>query len=163
MALIESERTLSTNVKELQKKLKVNLRRDHTLKMALTRRSYKNEHKDVERDDNEHLEFLGDSVLKLIISEHLYHNSKDPEGEMTTLRSKIEKQDTLASIAKNIGLKEHILMSKGEKKITGDGESKILADTLEAVIGAIFLDQGLDNTREFLKETIFWNLIQVLI
>jgi len=163
MALIESERSLGRNVKELQKKLRVNFSRDYTLKIALTRRSYKNEHKDIERDDNERLEFLGDSVLKLLISEHLYHNSKDPEGEMTTLRSKIEKQDTLASIAKHIGLKEHILMSEGEKKLTGVGENKILADSLEAVIGAIFLDQGLDNTRDFFKETIFWNLIQVLI
>ena len=163
MALIESERTLGRNVKELQSKLRVNFKRDYTLKIAITRRSYKNEHKDIERDDNERMEFLGDSVLKLLISEHLYHSSKDPEGEMTTLRSKIEKQDTLASIAKNIGLKEHILMSEGEKKLTGNGESKILADTLEAVIGAIFLDQGLDNTREFLKETIFWNLIKGLI
>jgi len=91
MAQIESERTLSRNVKELQNKLKVSFKRDYTLKIALTRRSYKNEHKDVERDDNERLEFLGDSVLKLLISEHLYHNSKDPEGEMTILRSKIEK------------------------------------------------------------------------
>ena len=150
-------------MKELQKKLKVNLRRDHTLKMALTRRSYKNEHKDVERDDNERLEFLGDSVLKLIISEHLYHNSKDPEGEMTILRSKIEKNDTLALIAEKIGLKEHILMTGGERKVTGDGEKKILADTLEAVIGAIYIDQGLEKTKNFLKETLFWNLIQALI
>ena len=82
---------------------------------------------------------------------------------MTTIRSKIEKHDTLASIAKNIGLKEHILMSEGEKNLTGDGESKILADTLEAVIGAIYIDQGLEKTRFFLKETMFWNLIQVLI
>lgn len=163
MALIESEQALGRNVKELQKKLKVNFSRDYTLKIALTRRSYKNEHKDIERDDNERLEFLGDSVLKLLISEHLYHNSKDPEGEMTTIRSKIEKQDTLASIAKNIGLKEHILMSEGDKKLTGDGESKILADSLEAIIGAIYIDQGLEKTRVFLKETMFWNLIQILI
>jgi ribonuclease-3 len=163
MARIESERTLKSNVKKLQKKLGVNFRVDYTLMTALTRRSYKNEHKDVEREDNERLEFLGDSVLKLLISEHLYHKSKDPEGEMTILRSKIEKNDTLASIAKKIGLKEHILMTEGERKIAGDGEKKILADTLEAIIGAIYIDQGLEKTREFLKETMFWNLIQILI
>lgn len=163
MDLIESERTLGRNVKELQNKLKVKFKRDYTLKIALTRRSYKNEHKDIDRDDNERLEFLGDSVLKLLISEHLYHNLKDPEGEMTILRSKIEKNDTLALIAEKMGLKEHILMTIGERKVTGEGEKKILADTLEAVIGAIYIDQGLENTRDFLKETMFWNLIQVLI
>jgi ribonuclease-3 len=154
---------LSRNVKELEEKLRVKFSRDYTLKIALTRRSYKNEHKDIDREDNERLEFLGDAVLKLIISEHLYHNSKDPEGEMTVLRSKIEKQDTLALIANKIGLKDHILMSEGEKKITGDGENKILADTLEDIIGATYLDKGVDKTREFLKGTIFWNLIKVLI
>lgn len=66
-------------------------------------------------------------------------------------------------IAEKIGLKEHILMTEGEKKLTDNGESKILADTLEAVIGAIYIDQGLEKTRDFLKETMFWNLIQVLI
>jgi ribonuclease-3 len=163
MVHIESERTLKSNIKKLQKKLEVNFRVDYILMTALTRHSYKNEHKDVEREDNERLEFLGDSVLKLLISEHLYHKSKDPEGEMTILRSKIEKNDTLASIAEKIGLKEHILMTEGERKITGDGEKKILADTLEAIIGAIYIDQGLEKTRKFLKETMFWNLIQILI
>lgn len=163
MDQIESERTLSKNVKELQKKLKVNFSRDYTLKIALTRRSYKNEIRDIKRDNNERMEFLGDSVFKLLISEYLYQNSKDPEGEMTRLRAKIERKDTLASIAEKIGLKEHILMTETERKITGEGEKKILADTLEAVIGAIYLDQGLEKTRYFLKETMFWNLIQVLI
>ena len=159
----ESEKTLKSNVKKLQKKLGVKFNVDYKLMTALTRRSYKNEHKDIDREDNERMEFLGDCVLKLLISEHLYHNSKDLEGEMTILRSKIEKNATLASIAKKIGLKEHILMSEGEKKMIGDGENKLLADTLEAIIGAIYLDQGLENTRKFLKETLFWNLIQVLI
>ena len=163
MVQTESERFLGRNIKELEEKLGVKFKRNYTLKIALTRRSYKNEHKDIHRDDNERLEFLGDSVLRLLISEHLYHNSKDPEGEMTVIRSKIEKQDTLALIANKIGLKDHILMSEGEKKITGKGELKILADTLEAIIGAIYLDQGLDKSREFLKVTMFWNLIKILI
>jgi len=143
----ESEKTLKTNVKELQKKLGIKFQVDYRLIMALTRRSYKNQYPDLDRDDNERLEFLGDSVLKLLLSEHLYHNSNDPEGGMTILRSKLEKNDTLAKIAKNIGLKDHILMTEGEKKLEGAGENKILADTLEAIIGAIFIDQGLDKTQ----------------
>ena len=149
------------NVKELQKKLGIDFRVGYTLLKAITRRSYKNEHKEIDRDDNERLEFLGDGVLKLVLCDHLYQNSDDLEGQMTKMRIALENNATLASIAKKMGIKEHILMTESEKKLTGEGENKILADTLEAIIGAIYLDQGLEETKKFVREKMFWNLLQI--
>jgi ribonuclease-3 len=86
MVQSESAALLKRNVKKLQNKLGIKFKREYTLMIAITRRSYKNENKYIDRGDNERLEFLGDSVLKLLLSEHLYNNSSDPEGQMTKIR-----------------------------------------------------------------------------
>lgn len=123
------------------------------LRTALTHRSAVNESK--AREHNERLEYLGDAVLELVVSEFLYRTKpNDSEGLLTAARTALVRTETLASLARSLKLPEHILMSRGEVKSGGSLNPSLLADTLEAVIGAIYLDQGLDATRIFLERTL---------
>lgn len=123
------------------------------LRTALTHRSAVNESK--AREHNERLEYLGDAVLELVVSEFLYRTKpNDSEGLLTAARTALVRTETLASLARSLKLPEHVLMSRGEVKSGGSLNPSLLADTLEAVIGAIYLDQGLDATRIFLERTL---------
>ncbi len=146
-------------IEELGNKLEFKFLAENQIITALTRHSIKNENPHVDWADNERMEFLGDSVLKLILSEHLYKQFDDPESKMTEMRSEIEKIDTLASMARKLGIKEHILMSSGERNLSGPGENKVLADTLEAIIGAMYLDRGYDAARKFVKDKMLMTLL----
>jgi len=121
------------------------------LKQAFTHRSYINENRALKLQHNERLEFLGDAVLELVITDHLYGVLKESnEGELTSLRSALVNADTCGKVAQNIGVNEFLLLSKGETKDTGRARQFILANTLEAIIGAIYLDQGYDAAKEFI-------------
>jgi ribonuclease-3 len=125
------------------------------LHQALIHRSYLNEHKS-EGESNERLEFLGDSVLSLIVSTRLYREFKTyPEGKLTNLRSALVRAKTLAVIAEKIGLGKFLLMSRGEENSGGRTNRSLLADTLEAVIGAVYLDQGLISVEKLLERYLF--------
>lgn len=125
------------------------------LKTALTHRSYLNENKNI-KQSNERLEFLGDSVLSILTSEYLYKKFPDyAEGKLTNTRSVLVRGKTLALVAKELNLGESLLMSKGERDSGGARNDALLADATEAVIGAIFLDQGLDIVREFLQKYLY--------
>lgn len=116
---------------------------------ALTHSSYSNENKDFQF--NERIEFLGDSVLSIVISEYLFKNETTlPEGELTKLRANIVCEESLSEVAKSIKLGEHMLLGKGEEATGGRERVSILADAVEAVIAAIYLDGGLDNAKEFI-------------
>jgi ribonuclease-3 len=120
------------------------------LRQAFTHRSYLNEHRNVELAHNERLEFLGDAVLELIITEHLYETYPHyNEGEMTSLRAALVNADTLSSIASSIGMNDYLLLSRGEAKDVGRARRYILANTFEALVGALFLDQGYALARAF--------------
>ena len=111
------------------------------LKQAFTHRSYLNEHRDTELAHNERLEFLGDAVLELIITEYLYAKYPDEnEGDLTSYRSALVNAITLSDAAAKIGMNDYLLLSKGEAKDMGRARQIILANTIEALIGAIFLD-----------------------
>jgi ribonuclease-3 len=143
---------------KLEKALQTKFNNKTLLQTALTHRSYLNEHKKVE-ESNERLEFLGDAVLELIVSQQLFTQYPDySEGKLTNLRSKIVQTKTLASIAKKLALADYILLSKGEKEGGGNKNDSLLADTLEAVIGAIFLDKGMDTALEFIKKNLLVDL-----
>lgn len=117
---------------------------------ALVHRSYCNEHPN--EKSNERLEFLGDSVLSLIISERLYLLlPNEPEGVLTARRSRLVQTSTLAKKAKDLGLDKVLLMSRGEEDSGGRQNASILADTFEAVLGALYLDQGLTACQDYLK------------
>lgn len=146
----------------LEKSLKVNFKDKKLLKEALIHRSYLNECPECPFEHNERLEFLGDSVLELLVSEYLYKNFRKPEGEMTDLRASLVNFENLANIARKFKIEEFLFLSKGEAKDTGRARVAISANTLEAIIGAIYLDQGLEKAREFVRENILSLLPEIL-
>jgi ribonuclease-3 len=125
------------------------------LRQAFTHRSYINENKNVKLEHNERLEFLGDAVLELVITDFLYKNyPQKPEGELTTYRSALVNSITLSEVASNLTMNDFLLLSKGEAKDTGRARQYILANTFEAVTGAVYLDQGYDMARLFIEKHI---------
>lgn len=129
---------------------------------AFTHRSYLNEHRGFELPHNERLEFLGDAVLELVATEHLYKNYDHPEGELTNFRSALVNYKILSEIARRIGLEKHLLMSRGEAKDTGRARQVILANTIEALIGALYLDLGYEACRTFITKEILTELPQII-
>ena len=151
------------NLKTLENKLGISIKNKELLKTAITTRAARNEHPEV-KEDNERLEFLGDSVLKFLLSENLYKHKPKPEGTMTIMRTEIENNITLGSIAKELEIKPHLFLGKGERSLTGKSEQKILADSLEAIIGAIYLDkEDLEETRRFIERKMLNELLQILL
>lgn len=129
------------------------------LRQALTHSSFANEKHLKKHSDNERLEFLGDAVLEIISSEFLYKEYPDkPEGELTKLRASIVCEPTLALCTKDIALGEYLLLGKGEDQTGGRGRKSILSDALEAVIGAIYLDGGFANAKEFILKFVLNDL-----
>lgn len=140
---------------ELTKKLDIEFKDIHLLARAFTHRSYLNEHRNSGLEHNERLEFLGDAVLELVVTNFLYTTyPKKPEGEMTAFRSALVNAQTLSQVAERIGLNDYLLLSKGEAKDTGRARQYILANTIEALIGAIFLDQGYDVAAKFIERHV---------
>ncbi|OJI09246.1 MAG: ribonuclease III [Candidatus Vogelbacteria bacterium CG10_big_fil_rev_8_21_14_0_10_49_38] len=126
------------------------------LKRAFLHRSYLNEHKEVNLDHNERLEFLGDAVLELAVTDWLYHHYPDKqEGDLTAYRAALVNTNALAEAAVGLDLNGHLLLSRGEARDTGRARQYILADTFEAVVGAIYLDQGNEAAQTFIAKTIF--------
>jgi ribonuclease-3 len=125
------------------------------LRQAFTHRSYLNENKAGGLAHNERLEFLGDAVLELVITDFLYKRFPEmDEGELTSLRSALVNWDTCARVAETLGANDFLLLSKGEAKDTGRARQYILANTIEAIIGAIYMDQGYDAAKEFITTNI---------
>lgn len=129
------------------------------LRQSLVHRSYINEHPDFELPHNERLEFLGDAVLELIVTEYLYTNYPNPEGELTNWRASLVNAKMLSEVARDLKLEDFLYLSRGEAK---DSQSKarqfILANALEAVIGAIYLDQGYEAAQIFIKRILLSKL-----
>jgi ribonuclease-3 len=151
------------NRKEVEEKLGITFKDPKLLKTALTHRSYLNEHRGMHLENNERLEFLGDAVLELIISSELFKKyPKKPEGELTAIRSALVRTESLAQESRLLGVGEHILMSKGEEVSGGKDKDFILANLYEAVLGAIYLDQGIEVCREFVKRTVLKKLNRVI-
>jgi len=135
----------------LQQTLGVSFSDTSLLEQALVHSSYVNENPDFAPASNERLEFLGDAILDLVIAEKLYQDlTHSTEGEMTKLRAAVVRQDTLARMARAIKLGDHLYLGRGEEASDGRHKPANLAGALEAVIAAIFLDQGLSTTRDFI-------------
>jgi len=130
--------------------------RDKTLlQRALTHRSYINENEDFPLEDNERLEFLGDAVLDFITAEYLYHRFPEmSEGQLTSLRAALVRTETLADFASEIGLGRHIFLGRGEEENGGRARPAILCDCYEALVGALYLDQGLPAATTFVVEVM---------
>lgn len=134
----------------------------HLLQQVFVHRSYLNEHPGFELDHNERLEFLGDAVLELIVTEFLYLNYPNPEGELTNWRSSIVKGEMLSKVAKDIGLENFLLLSRGEQKSSGKSRDLILANAFEALIGAIYLDQGYARAQNFIVKILVTQLDNII-
>lgn len=131
------------------------------LEEALTHSSYANEHRTHHVKDNERLEFLGDAILDLIISEYLFKKFPDmPEGDLSKIRASIVCEGSLAKMARKIHLGNYILLGKGEELTGGRERSSILADAFEAVTGSLFLDGGFDRARGFIHQTLVMEVEQ---
>lgn len=150
------------DLSELEKNLGIVFSDKNTLLRALTHRSYLNENPKFELDHNERLEFLGDAVLELIVTDHLYRTYPLPEGEMTNLRSAIVRGEMLSKIAVEMGLEDYLLLSRGERKDTGKARQYILANAVEAVIGAVYEDQGYDSAKKVVEAFIISKLGEVV-
>lgn len=143
------------DLKYLEKEINYEFKNKNNLKMAMTHSSYANEHRMNKLLNNERIEFLGDAVLELVTSEYLFLNFKTlPEGELTKLRASIVCEQSLAYCAKKINLGEFIMLGKGEESCGGRKKDSITSDTMEALIGAIFLDGGITNAKEFILKFI---------
>lgn len=129
---------------------------------ALTHRSYVNEHKNSNIDHNERLEFLGDAVLELVVSDFLYKNFNHPEGIMTAWRSALVRTESIGAAGEELGYGPLVRLSHGEKKGMDRAHDVIMADCFEAVIGAIYLDQGYEAAREFIAKHILVKIDQVI-
>lgn len=129
---------------------------------ALTHRSYVNEHRESVKEHNERLEFLGDAVLELVSSDFLYRNYDEPEGIMTAWRSALVRTESIGAAGEELGYEPLVRLSKGEKRGSERAHAVILADCFEAVIGAIYLDQGYDAARDFIAKHILVKIDQIL-
>ena len=146
----------------LAKKLGLEFKNPDLLRTAFTHRSYLNEHRGEQIEHNERLEFLGDAVLELIVTEYLFNKYDKPEGDLTNLRSALVKGETLNEIGREIGVEDCLLLSKGEAKSREHNRSYIIANALEALIGALYMDQGYPGAQKFILRYIVTKLPQIL-
>ncbi len=133
------------------------------LRQALVHRSYLNEHPDFPLGHNERLEFLGDAVLELVVTEHLYENYENPEGELTNWRAALVNSEMIAKLNDELGAEPYLHLSKGESKDSNSKARKyILANAFEAIIGAIYIDLGWDASKKFITEQVLKELPEIL-
>jgi len=143
------------NFSDFEKKTKVVFKDKGLLKQAFIHRSYINENPNVGLSHNERLEFLGDAVLELIVTDFLYRKYPSyAEGELTAIRSALVNAIIISEIALKIGMNDFLLLSKGETKDVGKARQYILANTYEAYVGAVYLDQGYDVANRFISESL---------
>jgi len=146
-----------------EKNNNINFNDKNLLKKAFTHRSYINENSRARLQHNERLEYLGDAVLELVVTEYLYKNFEDKtEGELTAYRAALVNTVTISNVARALGMNDFLLLSKGEARDTGKARMFILANTFEAVIGAIYLDQGYKVSELFITKNIITKLPNIL-
>lgn len=148
---------------KLEDKLDLEFNDQDLLVQAFIHRSYLNEHPNFELDDNERLEFLGDAVLELVVTNYLFKNYPEkPEGVLTNWRAALVNADRLSEVAREVKLNDFLLLSEGESKQKGKARDYILADVVEALLGAIYLDQGFEECRNFVEKYIIKKLPKII-
>ena len=153
----------SINFEEFETSIGVIFKDKDLIKKAFTHRSYLNENRSLKLEHNERLEFLGDAVLELVVTDFLYKKfPQKNEGELTALRSALVKAETLAEAAEKVGMNAYLLLSKGESRDVGRARLYILANTFESVTGAIYLDQGYDVVEKFIADQLFAQIDEII-
>ena len=133
------------------------------IQTAFTHRSYLNENRDTTKEHNERLEFLGDAVLELVVTDFLFHKYPErPEGELTAFRAALVNTQSISESATELGMNDYLLLSRGESKDTGRARQYILANTFEAFIGALYQDQGYDAAKQFIENTLFPKIDEIV-
>lgn len=151
------------NLSHLQEKLSLKFNNEDLLLQALTHRSYLNEKPTFRLGHNERLEFLGDAVLELVVTEVLYQQFPEkPEGELTSFRAALVNSRMLSEVSVDIDINDFLLLSRGEAKDMGRARQFILANAFEALVGAIYLDQGYDTAKDFIGRVLLPRLTEVL-
>jgi len=151
------------NTVSLEKTLEHKFKDPELLKIAFTHRSYLNEHRRAGLVHNERLEFLGDAVLELVVTDYLYNKfPSKPEGDLTSWRSALVKTESLAELAETLNLGKHLMMSRGEVKSGGRTRQALLANLIEAIIGALYLDAGYNQAAKFIEKHIVSKLPEIL-
>lgn len=151
------------NFSLLQKNLGIKFKDANLLKQAFIHRSYLNENPAFNLGNNERLEFLGDAVLELTVTEHLFKNYPDlAEGEMTNLRAALVNTQMLSKMSERLGFNDYLYLSKGEAKETGRGRQYILANTFEAFTGALYLDQSYKSAKDFILQVLIPELDNII-
>ncbi len=152
-----------SDFKKLEDLIGVTFQDVGVLRESCTHRSYLNENRECTWAHNERLEFLGDAVLELAITDYLFKKYPDrPEGELTSFRAALVNTNMLSEVASGIGLGDFVLLSKGEARDTGKARQYILANTFEAVIGAIYLDQGYEKAEGFIGRMLFSRIDEIV-
>ena len=150
-------------IEELEEKIGIKFNDRSLIETAFIHRSYLNEHRSLNLEHNERLEFLGDAVLELCATEFLFNTFPDKaEGEMTNWRSALVKGESLSAESKRLGVNDLLKTSRGEAKNTGKARDLLLANALEAIIGAIYLDHGYGVTFDFIETNILYKLPDIL-
>lgn len=148
---------------QLEKKLCLKFKNKKLLQQAFTHRSYLNENPDHAGEHNERLEFLGDAVIELIVTEYLYNQyPQKAEGDLTNWRAALVNAKMLSSLAEDLGFNKYLLLSRGEAKELGKARAYILANAFEALLGAIYLDSGYKPCDEFIKKNLLPNLEDII-
>lgn len=129
---------------------------------AFTHRSYLNEHRKSVKEHNERLEFLGDAVLELVVTEYLYANYSEPEGVLTNWRSSLVRTESISAAGHKLDFEALLRLSRGEKQGSDRARAQILANTYEAVVGALYLDQGYEATKRFITQSILITFKDIL-
>jgi len=147
---------MTKDFKEFEKLVGINFKDKNLLKQAFLHRSYLNENRGVNLEHNERLEFLGDAVLELVVTDFLFRKFPEKaEGDLTAYRSALVNTVTLSSVAASLRMSDFLLLSKGESKDTGRARQYILANTYEAIVGAIYQDSGYEVAEKFIASTLF--------
>ena len=152
----------TNNLEDLEKKIGVTFNNKDLLTQVFIHRSFLNENVGFKLDHNERLEFLGDAVLELVVTENLYKNMPNPEGELTNLRSALVRGKMLSDIASSLGINDFLYLSKGEARSEGKARQLILANTFEALIGAIYLDKGYETAQQFIEKFLLNRLREII-
>ncbi len=152
-----------SDLSQLEKELAITFRDKNLLKQACVHRSYLNENPSFPLDHNERLEFLGDAVLELVVTEYLYNTYPDPEGELTNWRAALVNAKMMAIVAKNLNIEDYLYLSRGEaKEANTKARQIILANAIEAVIGAIYLDQGWEASKTLIHRVLLPRLSEII-
>ncbi len=151
------------NFKPFEAKIGHEFRNQTLLETAFTHRSYLNENRAPGREHNERLEFLGDAVLELVVTEFLYAKYPDkPEGDLTAYRAALVNTVSISDAASKLGMNDFLLLSRGESRDTGRARAIILANAFEALIGALYLDQGYVTAKDFIGKQLFYKTDEVV-